>query len=103
ERFHAEAAELVAKLKQFRYEGERRLALIAEYATSPECRSVFLRRYFGEDNPPRCGRCDRCRAAAAAHPSEARGAARGDRGRSQGRRATASVAASGPEARRNGR
>ena len=25
-------------------------------------RSVFLRRYFGEDYPPRCRTCDRCRA-----------------------------------------
>jgi hypothetical protein len=23
---------------------------------------VFLRRYFGEEHPPRCGTCDRCRA-----------------------------------------
>jgi hypothetical protein len=23
---------------------------------------VFLRRYFGEHHPPRCGTCDRCRA-----------------------------------------
>lgn len=64
--FHAAAVDLVTRLRQFRYEGERRLALVAEYAGSTECRSVFLRRYFGEDDPPRCGTCDRCRAAAAA-------------------------------------
>ena len=54
--------ELVTKLKIFRYEGERRLRLLPEYAQSKECRSVFIRRYFGEDHPPRCGTCDRCRA-----------------------------------------
>ena len=54
--------ELVAKLKTFRYEGERRLRLIADYANAKECRSVVIRRYFGEEYPPRCGTCDRCRA-----------------------------------------
>jgi ATP-dependent DNA helicase RecQ len=71
ESFRAGARDLVAKLKTFRYEGERRLRAVADYAQSEECRSVFLRRYFGEEHPPRCGTCDRCRAsrAAAAAPS----------------------------------
>jgi superfamily II DNA helicase RecQ len=43
---------------------ERRLRTVAEYARSEECRSVFLRRYFGEEAPPRRGTCDRCRASA---------------------------------------
>ena len=60
--FRAGARDLVAKLKTFRYEGERRLGAVADYAQSEECRSVFLRRYFGEEHPPRCGTCDRCRA-----------------------------------------
>jgi ATP-dependent DNA helicase RecQ len=62
ERFRAGVRDLVAKLKTFRYESERRLRFVADYAESEECRSVFLRRYFGEDHPPRCGTCDRCRA-----------------------------------------
>jgi ATP-dependent DNA helicase RecQ len=62
EAFKAGVRDLVAKLKIFRYEGERRLGLIADYANSEECRSVFIRRYFGEEYPPRCGTCDRCRA-----------------------------------------
>ena len=62
ESFKAGVRDVVAKLKTFRYEGERRLRLIADYAHTKECRSVFLRRYFGEDHPPRCGTCDRCRA-----------------------------------------
>ena len=62
EAFKAGVRDLVTKLKTFRYEGERRLRLIADYAHSDECRSVFIRRYFGEEHPPRCGTCDRCRA-----------------------------------------
>ncbi|MGE3993789.1 RecQ family zinc-binding domain-containing protein, partial [Pseudorhodoplanes sp.] len=61
ETFKSGVRDLVAKLKTFRYEGERRLRLIADYAGSEECRSVFIRRYFGEEYPPRCGTCDRCR------------------------------------------
>ncbi len=62
EAFRAGARDLFAKLKRARYEGEHRLRTVAGYAQSEECRSVFLRRYFGEENPPRCGTCDRCRA-----------------------------------------
>jgi ATP-dependent DNA helicase RecQ len=62
EAFQSGARDLVAKLKTFRFEGERRLRLVANYAQSEDCRSVFLRRYFGEEHPPRCGTCDRCRA-----------------------------------------
>jgi len=61
EAFAGGSRDLVAKLKTFRYEGERRLQAVANYAQSNECRSVFLRRYFGEEHPPRCGTCDRCR------------------------------------------
>lgn len=61
ETFRAGARDLVAKLKIFRYEGERRLQAVADYAQSEDCRGVFLRRYFGEEHPPRCGTCDRCR------------------------------------------
>ena len=69
--FKAGVRDLVTKLKTFRYEGERRLRLIADYAHSEECRSVFIRRYFGEEYPPLCGTCDRCRAdrAVAEHAS----------------------------------
>jgi ATP-dependent DNA helicase RecQ len=63
ETFRAGARDLVSKLKISRYEGERRLQAVADYALSEECQSVFLRRYFGEESPPRCGICDRCRAA----------------------------------------
>jgi ATP-dependent DNA helicase RecQ len=68
DKFAVGVRELVAKLKTFRFEGERRLRLVADYAQSKECRSVFIRRYFGEDHPPRCGTCDRCRAGHVAMP-----------------------------------
>ncbi len=61
--FRSGARELVAKVKTFRFEGERKLKTVAAYATTDECRSVFIRRYFGEDMPPRCGTCDKCRPA----------------------------------------
>lgn len=60
--FRSGARELIAKVKTFRFEGERKLKTVAGYATTPDCRSIFIRRYFGEANPPRCGTCDRCRA-----------------------------------------
>jgi superfamily II DNA helicase RecQ len=44
----------------FRVQDARRLAAIRQYAESEECRSRFIRRYFGEPDPPACGLCDRC-------------------------------------------
>jgi DNA-binding IclR family transcriptional regulator len=84
--FRAGARDLVAKVKAFRFEGERKLNAVADYARSADCRSVVLRRYFGEANPPRCGACDRCRGAgvvaerAAAPPKRPRRRHRRDRG-----------------------
>jgi hypothetical protein len=49
--FAAGVHELVTKLKTFRFEGERRLRLVADYAQSTECRSMFIRHYFGENVP----------------------------------------------------
>jgi ATP-dependent DNA helicase RecQ len=88
ETFRAGARDLVAKLKTFRYEGERRLRAVANYAQSEECRSVFLRRYFGEERPPRCGTCDRCRAngAAAKRAGLSRESRSGKARRGRGRR-----------------
>lgn len=61
ETFPARVRDLVGKLKRFELESARRLAAVAEYAWTEQCRSVYLRRYFGEENPPSCGVCDRCR------------------------------------------
>src|SRR5262245_2884908 len=88
EAFRAGAGDLVAKLKTFRYEAERRRGIVAGYAQSEECRSVYLRRYFGEEHPPRCGTCDRCHAqrAAAAPAGPPRERHSGEAGRSHDRR-----------------
>jgi ATP-dependent DNA helicase RecQ len=96
EAFQAGARDLVARLKTFRWEGERRLGAVAEYARSEACRSVFLRRYFGEESPPECGTCDRCRAAGRAKPAGARaeGEARQRRSRRRGPRRKRQQAAS---------
>jgi len=105
ESFRAGAGELVAKLTRFRHEGARRLAVVAEYAKTDECRSVFLRRYFGEHNPPPCGTCDRCRARipTPVRTSVSRGIPRGDRRRTHARRARSARTTSRSEARRNAR
>jgi ATP-dependent DNA helicase RecQ len=39
---------------------DEHLVNLDEYARTTECRSVFIRRYFGEQDPPECGTCDRC-------------------------------------------
>jgi ATP-dependent DNA helicase RecQ len=54
------SADLARKLETRRQEDEERLAALDAYARTEQCRSVFIRRYFGEDDPPPCGRCDRC-------------------------------------------
>ena len=53
--------DLAAKLDTKQRQDARRLQAMAEYAGSDECRSVFVRRWFGEEEPPRCAQCDRCR------------------------------------------
>jgi ATP-dependent DNA helicase RecQ len=53
------AADLAGRLETLRRQDRRRLQTVEAYATTADCRSVFIRRYFGEDDPPRCGRCDR--------------------------------------------
>jgi ATP-dependent DNA helicase RecQ len=93
EAFEAGADDLARRLDIERLADERRLEVVREYAATNDCRSVFLRRYFGEENPPRCGVCDRCRSAARSISSRAATSESGltavepeDRGRRRGRR-----------------
>jgi len=58
--FLALSRDLAGRFDTLRREDERRLAAVEQYASSDACRSVFLRAYFGEEAPPRCGQCDRC-------------------------------------------
>jgi ATP-dependent DNA helicase RecQ len=39
---------------------KRRLQQVVDYAHTEECRTVYLRKYFGDPDPPKCGRCDSC-------------------------------------------
>jgi len=55
------ASDLARRVAIQQREDEERLLALDDYARTPGCRSVFLRRYFGEENPPDCGRCDRCK------------------------------------------
>lgn len=56
-----------------RIQDRRRLDEMVKYATTTECRSAYVRRYFGDEDPPTCGTCDNDRRAAgelAAEPVE---------------------------------
>jgi len=55
------AKDLAGRFETMRIEDAKRLAAVKDYALTEECRSVFIRKYFGEDDPPTCGKCDRCR------------------------------------------
>jgi ATP-dependent DNA helicase RecQ len=52
---------LAGQFERLRTEDTRRLEAIDEYALSRECRAVFLRAYFGEEDDEPCGLCDVCR------------------------------------------
>jgi len=73
EEFASGVRELVFQLETFRRQDGRRLAAVEEYASTGDCRSVCIRRYFGEPDPPRCGLCDRDRLARARQPGIAVG------------------------------
>ena len=78
------SADLARRLETRRQQDEERLAALDAYAGSDLCRSVFIRRYFGEDDPPACGVCDRCASPpaliAARRPGRARDGRRAGRG-----------------------
>ncbi len=52
---------LRSRFEVLRREDARRLRAVVDYANESECRSVALRRYFGDTDPTPCGRCDLCR------------------------------------------
>ncbi|HLY37233.1 MAG TPA: RecQ family ATP-dependent DNA helicase [Candidatus Binatia bacterium] len=52
---------LRSRFEVLRREDGRRLRAVVEYANETGCRSVALRRYFGDEDPTPCGRCDLCR------------------------------------------
>jgi hypothetical protein len=52
---------LRTRFEVLRREDARRMRAIVDYANEEGCRSVALRRYFGDEDPTPCGRCDLCR------------------------------------------
>src|SRR5205823_3203378 len=74
---------LRSRFEILRREDARRLRAVVEYANEAGCRSVALRRYFGDEDPTPCGRCDLCRANGVAPPE--RFAGRRDRRHGRGR------------------
>jgi ATP-dependent DNA helicase RecQ len=93
---------LRSRFEVLRREDARRLRAVVEYANETGCRSVALRRYFGDDDPTPCGRCDLCRTHGIAAPERfpRRGERRPHRGRErrqwQAERPPAPMAASSP-------
>ncbi|MEQ9060992.1 MAG: RecQ family ATP-dependent DNA helicase, partial [Gammaproteobacteria bacterium] len=58
---HAAVDELAQRFAIAQREDARRINGIVEYAQTKDCRSAFIRRFFGEEDPPKCGQCDRCK------------------------------------------
>ena len=52
---------LAGQFERLKRQDSRRLDSIDEYASSEDCRAVFLQRYFGEEDEEPCGLCDVCR------------------------------------------
>ena len=59
---------LRSRFEVLRREDQRRLRAIVEYADDQLCRSIAIRRYFGDEDPRPCGRCDLCRQHGVAEP-----------------------------------
>jgi ATP-dependent DNA helicase RecQ len=56
-----QARSLAGQFETLRTQDGRRLDSISEYVFQTDCRAVFLRRYFGEEDGTPCGLCDICR------------------------------------------
>jgi ATP-dependent DNA helicase RecQ len=52
---------LAGQFETLRTQDGRRLDSLREYVANEECRAVFLRLYFGEEDGTPCGLCDVCR------------------------------------------
>ncbi len=93
---------LRSRFEVLRREDARRLRAVTEYAEEGECRSVALRRYFGDEDAQPCGRCDLCKAQGVAEPAQRGRRSRRRRERTRGDGmvpsppAQVSLAANGP-------
>jgi ATP-dependent DNA helicase RecQ len=88
---------LRSRFEVLRREDARRLRAVVEYAKETDCRSVALRRYFGDEDPTPCGRCDLCRAHGVMPPSRFAGRAPERRHRRRDRRAFGGTRGAAPE------
>ena len=61
DQLRSRADELANRFDRQKLEDDRRLRAITDYSGPIDCRMRFIRMWFGESDPPRCGRCDRCR------------------------------------------
>lgn len=61
ETIEEDTRKLAGRFETLKTQDGRRLDFIGDYTGSDECRAVFLRRYFGEDDEGTCGLCDLCR------------------------------------------
>ncbi|MDI1478285.1 RecQ family ATP-dependent DNA helicase [Polyangium sp. y55x31] len=58
----AGSASVLREIRERRtHEDRARLDAIIRYAETTECRTRYLRRYFGEEEGESCGHCDNCR------------------------------------------
>ena len=93
---------LRSRFEVLRREDARRLRAVTEYADEPQCRSVALRRYFGDEDARPCGRCDLCRAHGIAEPTSRGRKRRRRRSGGEGRPAAPQPALAAEPARRGG-
>jgi ATP-dependent DNA helicase RecQ len=54
------ADELARRFETLRREDSKRLTSVLDYGKAEICRDIFIRDWFGEEEPPECGRCDHC-------------------------------------------
>lgn len=81
-----DARSLAGQFANLRTQDGRRLDSVATYAQATDCRSLYLRRYFGEEGGTPCGLCDHCRGRSGRPDSFWEPIARPARRRRRGRR-----------------
>jgi len=102
DKIEEEARSLAGRFATQRTQDSRRLDSVAEYANATECRSIFLRRYFGEDGASPCRICDVCRGVTA-RPAQIIQPLQRKRRMRLPRNLARAVAARGRQQRRSGR
>lgn len=60
ELLHSEANRLAARFRERDERGALKQRQMAEFSDSRQCRWVTLLDYFGHEDKPECGHCDRC-------------------------------------------